>query len=294
MSYNKLSFSGHESFICKQFWLKKVLDFVDNKRSFNDDTAVVELGVGKNMVASLRFWGRAFGIIDEKDMSTPLANYLFGLNSKDQYLEDLGTIWLLHYHLIKNNKASIYSSVFNEFRKERIDFTKEHLHSFLKRKCEDLAPHVYNINTIHTDINVFLRNYIKPEKDEKIEIEDDYSGLLIDLDLVKHYKQSIDDKITLWYKIEGQGRIDLPFQIVLYSILDNYRNQKSITFRELQVGLNSPGLIFALNADGLYNKIEQIQDYYKSIVYTETAGNQILQFKEELNPIEILNDYYGK
>ncbi len=292
---SKLSFSGHESFICKQFWLKKVFDFVVDQKNFNDETAVIDLGVGKNMVASLRFWGRAFGILNDNDTPTPIAEYLFGEEGKDIYLEDLGTVWLLHYYLIKNNKASIYNFVFNEFRKERIDFTKEQLHAFLKRRCEELYPNAYNVNTINSDISVFTRNYLKPEKDDKVEVEDDFSGVLIDLDIVKSYKQRKDDDKTIvqWYKIETQDRIDLPYQIVLYSILENYKDQKTITFRELLTGNNSPGVIFVLNADGLYNKLKQITDNYKKVVYTETAGNQILQFKSVIDPKDILNDYYG-
>lgn len=290
----KLSFSGHESFICRQFWLKKVFDFASEQKGFNDERSVVDLGVGKNMVASLRFWGKAFGILDERDSPTKIAHYLFGDRGKDNYIEDIGTIWLLHYYLVKTNKASIYNFAFNEFRKERIDFTREQLHAFLKRRCEELYPVSYNINTINTDINVFLRNYLKPEKDDKIEIEDDFSGLLIDLDLVKHFKQRNDDKIVNWYRIESQGRIELPFQIVLFAIADNYPNQKSITFRELRTGQNSPGAIFALNDEGLFHKLEQITTHYKkNIVYSETAGNQVLQFKSELNPQDILNDYYN-
>jgi len=54
-SENKLVFSGHETFSCKQFWLKKGYDFVNNNMTFNNDDAVVDLGVGKNMVSSIRF-----------------------------------------------------------------------------------------------------------------------------------------------------------------------------------------------------------------------------------------------
>ena len=55
-------FSGHESFPCKSLWLKKGYDFVANKNDFNSPDAVITLGVGKNMVASIRFWLRAFGV----------------------------------------------------------------------------------------------------------------------------------------------------------------------------------------------------------------------------------------
>lgn len=290
----KLSFSGHESFTCKQFWLKKVFDFSLAKRDFSSETAVIDLGVGKNMVASLRYWGRAFGIMDEKDNPTPLAKYIFGDRGKDPYLEDIGTIWLLHFNLLKSNKASIYSFVYNELRKERIDFTRDQLHAFLKRRSFELYPSAYNENTINTDINVFVRNYVKPHRDDKIDIEDDFSGIMIDLDLVKTWKQKIEGSTLTWYKIEPQERMDLPPEILLYAILDNYEEHRTISFRELLYGQNSPGSVFALNAEGLYNKIIALTDLYRDIVYTETAGNQVLQLKSHFSKQNILNDYYQK
>lgn len=289
----KLSFSGHESFICKQFWLKKVFDFANSKMAFNDETAVIELGVGKNMVSSLRYWGKAFGILDDKDESTEIAKYLFGKKGKDTYLEDFATIWLLHYQLVKANRFSISPLVLNEYRKERIEFTKEQLFNYLLRKAKEYESNTNNENTIEREINVFIRMYSKPQHGENFEIEDDFSGILIDLDFIKRYKQrGVDGKLTEWYKIESEDRVDLPFQVVLYSILDNYPNQKTITFRELLIGLNSPGAVFAMNADGLYNKLRQIADTYKGIVYTETAGNQILQIKSNIDKFAILDDYY--
>lgn len=288
----KVSFSGHESFICKQFWLKKVFDFCRNRLSFSDDLAVVDLGVGKNMVASLRYWGKAFGIIDDNDRPTWLGDYLFGPDGRDPYLEDLGTIWLLHYQLVKTNRASIYHMVFNEFRKERIDFTRDHLHAFLKRKCEEVGPNFYTANTITTDVNVFFRNYVKPHKDEKVEVEDDFTGVLMDLGLVKHFKQRIDDKISTWYRIEGDIQIDLPAHIVLYAIIDNFQNSPSISFRDLQSAANSPGSVFALNADGLYDKLNMIHGIYPDIIFTETAGNQVLQIKSPITIQEVLDEYF--
>jgi hypothetical protein len=48
---NKLTFSGHDTFHCRQLWLKKGYDFVKNGNKFMDIEAVVLLGVGKNMVS---------------------------------------------------------------------------------------------------------------------------------------------------------------------------------------------------------------------------------------------------
>jgi len=60
----KLQFSGHDSFICKHFWLKKGYDFIDNGKNFNNEMAGVDLGVGKNMVTAINYWLKAYGITD--------------------------------------------------------------------------------------------------------------------------------------------------------------------------------------------------------------------------------------
>ncbi|MCR4736826.1 MAG: DUF4007 family protein [Bacteroidales bacterium] len=70
------TFSGHESFPCKTLWLKKGYDFVNAEKDFNAPEAVVHLGVGKNMVAAVRYWYKAFGL--NKDAETGwIADYLF-------------------------------------------------------------------------------------------------------------------------------------------------------------------------------------------------------------------------
>ena len=290
---SRLSFSGHESFVCRQFWLKKGYDFVQAEGKFSDNMAVVSLGVGKNMVSSIRHWLKSFGLTDDKDNSLELSEYLFGEQGKDIYLEDLATQWLLHYALIKTNRASLYNLVFNEFRKERIEFTKTHLDAFIKRKCEETNS-VYTPNTIKSDISVFLRTYIGPKRGDNFSVEDDYAGVLIDLNLIEHFKASgTDDKLMDWYRIPSSEHKDLPNEVLLYSILDNEDYGDTISFRELQVGLNSPGLVFSLTNDSLYQKVNELCDKYEEITYSETAGNQIIQFKNKPVKWDVLNDYYG-
>lgn len=297
IAQQKIYFSGHESFICKQFWLKKTYDFAKVGGSFNDDTAVVDLGVGKNMVASLRYWAKAFGVLDESDQPTAIAAYLFGIEGHDLYLEDFATIWLLHYHLLKTNRFSIAYLLFNELRKERTEFTKDQLVNFTLRKAGEYETNTDNQNTIERDANVLIRMYSKPQKGDAIDIEDDFTGILIDLDLMKRFKQrDLDNKLIEWYKIESEDRVDLPCEVVLFTILDNYgEDQQTITFRELLIGPNSPGVVFSLNPDGLYHQLKAISDKYnRQVVYTETAGNEVLQIKTTLNKYDILNDYYNR
>jgi hypothetical protein len=298
---NKLLFSGHNTFTCKQYWLHKGYEFVKERKIFNEENAVVDLGVGKNMVNAIRYWLRSFGLVDEYDELTLLAKKIFDRNGWDPFLEDIGSLWILHYLLIKSDRASIYNLVFNDFRKERIEFTKGQLLNFLKKTCDETDNANFTESTLASDTNVFLRTYLPPKKDRetKIEIEEDFSSLLIDLELLDSYKQVVDregkPEIINWYKIENNFRDTLPYQIVLFVIVENIGGNLTVSFNELLRGINSPGAIFALHDDGLFDKIEEIcKANPRKIIFSETAGNRILQFKEKPNAIEILKAYYTK
>lgn len=296
----RLSFAGHETFVCKQFWLKKGYDYIQSGKGFSDKEAIVELGVGKNMVNAIQFWMKAFGLLAEDNKTLlPLAHTLFDSRSgKDPFLEDLGTLWLLHYSLVKTQRASIYSLIFNELRKERFEFNKDILLNFIKRKCEAAELQVSE-NSISSDIGVFLKTYIQPKAEEKTDIEDAFAGLLLDLDLIEAYKKlDVNDKTVEWYKVASEARLDLPFHVILYVILDmleGREEQTSITFKELQYDANSPVLAFAMTPDSLFEKLQEITDYYKGdIVYSESAGVQVLQFKSSnISKEKVLNDYYN-
>ena len=109
--YDKYSFSGHESFPCKTLWLKKGYDFITNGGDFNAVEAVVRLGVGKNMVSSIRYWIKAFGFNNEK--TKRIVKYIFDTDEgKDPFVEDIGTLWLLHFLLICTREASLYNLFF--------------------------------------------------------------------------------------------------------------------------------------------------------------------------------------
>lgn len=285
MSY---TFTGHDTFSCRNYWLKKGLDHIWSGGSFNN-MAIKELGVGKNMVGAIRFWTRAFGLVEFDSKYTDLAKYLFKTRSgKDPYLEDKGTIWLLHYMLVTSEVASIYSLVFNYFRKIRLEFNREQLLNFLESKCQ-VNQQNYNVNSLKKDISVFLNNYLLPEKTKSV--EQDFMGLLYELDLIDRVRK---DGNTQNYRIDNKERKTLPNKILLVCILLRLEST-SITFNELLTNINSVGSVFALNSKFLIDCIEELCDEYPDqLVYKDDAGVQVLQIKEGFELFTVLNDYYDK
>ena len=290
----KISFSGHETFVCRQFWLKKGYEHILANRSFNDEDAVVHLGVGKNMTTAIKFWLRGFNIVDEADQITELGTNL--LERYDPYLEDTASLWLLHYAAIKNEKLFIFNTFFNQFLKEKNEFTKPQLIAYLKRKTEESGIKHFSDKTYDSDANVFLRTYNRAN-DGKADIEEETANLLVELNLIRPFTRlDLDGRTSVqWYRVMRENRDELPLEILAYAVLDTYGAQpKSISFKDLLEGINSPGNTFCITEKGLEEKLIELANLWPNVFnYNETAGNRVLQIKEEMNKWALLDEYYG-
>lgn len=290
----KLSFSGHESFQCRSLWLKKGYDFVNAGHSFTNEDAVVELGVGKNMVNAIRFWMKAFGLTYENDKPTPLANKLLNdIDGWDPYLEDEGTLWLLHYQLVTASRASTYGLIFNGLRRDKIEFTKAHFLNYARRQAEIRGESV-NENTVKSDFDVFVRMYYRTETPTK-ERDEGLTGLLTDLNLIRPLRRKKEGEDELRYVIENTEKPGLPDAIVLYGILANRQFDLSVNFNTLLTEPDQVGSVFALNATGLYTKLERIvADKTNNAVFSDQAGIRELSFKSIPDTMTVLANYYAR
>lgn len=284
----KYTFSGHESFQCRQLWLKKGYDYIRQNKTFNDEDAVVALGVGKNMVSSIRFWMKAFGLLTQNDTLTLFADKLFADDGYDPYLEDEASLWLLHYHLVTNEFASTYSIVFNELRREKIEFTKDNFVAFLKRKSDIEKPFNTNPKTLQEDFAVLSKMYLRSDAQAK-DKEDSFSGLLTELNLVKSYNKGKDE----FFMIENNDRPEIPDEVILYALLSNKNFDLSISLNNIEHDYNSIGSVFALNRPGILGKIENLASKYSYIIYNDQAGIKELQFKKKPSAASILDKYYA-
>ena len=278
----KYTFSGHESFACKSLWLKKGYDFIKNGYNFNTPDAVVRLGVGKNMVASIRYWMKAFGMT-RNDLLTGTARILLDSETGyDPYLESLGSLWLLHYLLVTTKEATLYHLLFTRLQKERLSFDRQHLLALAKRAMtEDGKLKSFNENTVKKDINVLLSNYVLPQNSNNT---DEYAALLIDLDLLR----TTDGK-TFLFNIEGKRSV--PPDLFLYAILKEKGNDSSVGYDTLQ----NIGLVFCMNDIATVTTLLALQEQYPDhIRYSDTAGVRQLQFTNTISPETALAHYFSE
>jgi hypothetical protein len=212
------TFSGHETFSLRHGWLKKGVDGAEKKSSFfSAENAMVRLGVGKNMVHSIRHWCLATQVLQDSEKRgelTPsdLGRSIFLEENLDPYLEDSATLWLLHWHLATNiHYSTTWFWMFNycslpEFNKEKIAFE---IQSWLERQGYKKSV---SENTLKRDVDCFLRTYVASHQTKTTVSEDSLDCPLTDLRLMTE----LDDGKT--YQFNRGSQDSLPDEIFIYGL----------------------------------------------------------------------------
>lgn len=283
---NQYTFSGHETFPCRNLWLKKGYDFVSAGGNFNAPDAVVSLGVGKNMVNSIRYWLRAFGMTEE-DRITDIAQKLLEDDGWDSYCEDELTLWLLHYKLVSMNKASLYKMIFLDYQRRNREFDKLQLQSYIETVCKKDGYDV-NRGSLAKDINVLLQNYVYPEN---ITDPEKCSNILMGLRLLRYIgkEERINEKNAEIYGFVEVKAEQIPSEIVLYALMDQSKQEKTLS----NDVLSDIALTFCMSMSNLGKVINILVGKYPDVItYTDNSGIRNVHFTRNAEPDAVLDKYY--
>src|SRR5437016_4735236 len=182
------SFSGHETFPFRYPWLKKGFDAVlADPQVFQREDAITTLGVGKNMVRSIRHWCLAAGVLEEcRDQNvrvlqvTDFGKLLFAEQGLDPYLEDPATLWLLHWQIASNRaRATTWFWTFSHFHEP--EFTRETLTAALFKWAQSLSGKAVAESSIKRDVDCFLRTYVTSRHHQGSLAEDSLDCPLVEL-----------------------------------------------------------------------------------------------------------------
>lgn len=294
-------FSGHQSFPFRNTWLTKgVLNCAENPSFFREDDAMVVLGVGKNMVESTKYWCLATQVL-EIDLEiknnrgyflrpTPLGMKVFlDHGGWDPYLEDEGTLWLIHYLLATNPAwATTVYFAFNEM--PGLQFTRSGLRYAITTIAAQIPTVRATENTIKRDLNVFIRTYVGSQNATGVYLEDSLDCPLSELDLI------YEEPSERVYAFSKGPKDSLPDAVVLYAIW-NYAQQKggqrTFTFDEIAYKPFSPGRLFKLDEPALAERLERIAEITAGACQlTQTIGYRQVLLTDDIDPLRILNDYY--
>jgi hypothetical protein len=288
-----LKFSGHDTFYCRQQWLLKGTELISNENLngfFDLEEAILNLGVGKNMVQAIQYWLRAFALVDDEKKLTSIAEMIFSEQiGFDRYLEDEGTLWLLQYLICNTEAASIYKLVFSDYAKERIsnEFDEKQILNFIKVKIAETTNRETSDNTLSSDFKVFIQSYFSGVRVAKT-LEDDFNSPLIELNLISSISR---ENGVITYKLNKENRVDFPLEIFGFCLLEQYGNDVAIQFKEIRETLGS---YFVLTNEGLEIIIEKLCLKYSEFVFNDDAGLRQIQVKSKREDfkLQLLQNYY--
>lgn len=295
MNYQELkpSFARHETFGLRFSWLPKGYQaFVqgDGAKAFTDDYATVKLGVGKNMVSSIFYWLQASDIIGKIGNSYIVTD--FGdsiLGELDPYLEDDGSLQLIHWRLCSNPELALaFYWFFGRFH--ALAFSYDEVTTAFKDFCRGRIGVKVGDASLEKDINIVLRMYA-PQRKKKDSIEDSFDNPMAELGLA--YFNSPDHK---YFKpVIDQPEISTHiFSYVLADFATRKGSNISVSLADLMKGqecLPGPSACFCLSQSATITVLERMQHTYSDLVeLKEQAGEWILYFRDGEKSLNTLRD----
>ena len=262
-----MKFSGHESFACRYAWLPKAYRELAKDPTIlsQEDQAMVALGVGKNMVRSIRFWVEVSGLATPGGRAlelTSFAHAVFGPNGFDPYLEDRRTIWLLHWKIstYADDPVFAWRHMLNhwpqpEFTRTEVvaDFLRESERQGLRHSEATLAQH----------FDVFLHTYIRTRGSTGG--EDSLDGPLVELELIQHVgdrKVGESARREPVYAFRREPKPDFTPELFAFCIWDYWTQwhpgEATLPYREIALNAHTVGQIMKLPEEEVRARLEAI------------------------------------
>jgi hypothetical protein len=298
----KYKFSGHQTFAFRYGWLEKgVRAVAECPTVFSEDDALVRLGVGKNMVESIRHWCLVTQMVEEnhevkrnKERSlrvSSIASKLLQNEGWDPFLEDDASLWLIHWLLVSNSRiGTTWQIAFSLF--QRPDFTKQELVGYIAAFAEKQSVDVKE-GSLARDIDCFLRTYTPAKTSAKQAVaEETFDCPLQELNIID---LSPDGEL---YRFAIGAKPSLPSAVFGYALsqyFDNTRaGRNTMSVQECLYGPGSPGQVFKLDENSLIEYIEDLEKTTRGkIALDETAGLKQIYQRQGLEPYKLLDTYYA-
>jgi hypothetical protein len=268
-------FSGHESFAVRYGWLPKLYEAVtaDPHLFSSDERAILALGLGRNMVKSLRFWGDAFGLIElaGRDVAaTPFARRLFSHDAgRDPYLEDVESLWRLHWRIAVHAGLGAWVVFFQELQDAEI--TRERLIELLRARAQTVRGAI-TLGTAVAHADMLVRTYVSGSTEPGGAQEDGLGSPFQELGLMTagHSGGKPVLRQTRGPRGElGQGALAFAIHDFWQGVAPR---STTLSLRSLMLDRRAPGVIFRLDENSLVEKLEALCAALPGLVLREDGA----------------------
>lgn len=282
-------FSGHETFAFRYAWLPKAYLAVksDDTIFSDEDRAMVELGVGKNMVRSIRFWATLLGIIEsdgEKSFQvTPFSRLLLDPdNGLDPYLEDIQTLWLLHWRLsTATEPLYIWHYLLNRLQESEMAVTV--IATMIQRELG--AEHKLSVNSLNSLVKVFFHTYVPTRGHKNKVIEDNLDCPLVQLRLIEYggERNLSSGKKESIYAFRRGEKPEISQALFLYCLNDYWRKtsheETTLSFSQITSDEGCPGQVFKLTDDDIQSRLSKLTNDSEYFLFTDSSTSRYLERK---------------
>lgn len=276
----KIKLQGHEKFVLREGWINKALLILpSNVDAFTRKDATDLFGIGSNMVKSLRYWMRAFGLTNMS--GTKLSEVGKLIAKYDPFLEKLFSLWIMHSYIAKNQEgATTWFMFFNRCAADELE--KNEIESILLREVRKYAAGAtFSEKSLSNDVDVLLNMYGKSK--DRTDPEDKSISPFSKLLLLK--------KLENKYIKTHPNKAQLPDEVILYEFASRTVGKEGISIEEMVFGENGLNRVFnmtAVMANGYFDRL----DAAGYIHVDRTAGLDMLYPVENVDPLIIIEKYY--
>lgn len=302
-------FSGHESFACRYAWLPKAYRALKDDAALFvlEETAMLELGLGKNMVKSLRFWVETMGMAEATPPGAPvrglqptaLARAVFERDGLDPYLEDARTQWLLHWILSSKADAPLFAWDFLVSHWPLPEFSRSEALAAFGRESRRLEGN-HSGTTLGQHLDVFLHTYL-PSRGATVGVEDSLDGPLVDLSLLIPVGERRNDagRFETVYAFRREPKPEITDALFDYCLMDfwgRFGGEETLSLRTVALAPGSPGQVFKLTEDDVRARLEEQgdRDYRRPYTYQPSAVQGLLTRTPAAPPISLATVYGRK
>lgn len=292
----EMKFRAHDTFFIRKGWISKGMRYVNNDPSVfisKKDNPMDVLGIGANMVKALRYWLQAVGVTEEPTSGKRSQSFTeFGklVFEHDKYIEEMGTLYLLHYKLAGNVKlATSWYYFFNVFALS--DFSREdfasQITSYIKMQDEEasVAP-----RSIEDDFNCIINTYVPRYKTmpTKVSAENNIDCPLGEMGLIDIIKREKNNTV---YKKSIPSSASFNPWVILAVIHDNAEGRSEIGLNELLTKEKNIGRIFNLDSIAMLDVLHSAESTGE-LKIIRTAGLDVINLKNRYSFEQCVQHYY--
>lgn len=296
-------FSGHESFAFRYAWLPKAYAALTrNPGLFTDEEEAMRiLGIGKNMVRSLRFWIEATGVADSfkrgrEFVPTAFGHEIFAEDGHDPYLEDPRTLWLLHWKLASRRERPLFAWDHLIGHWPLPEFTRSEALAAFQRESRKLGGE-HSDATLGQHLDVFLHTYLSSRSGGPV--EDSLDGPLVGLNFLVPAGERRGDTghREPVYAFRREAKPEIPQALFDYCVMDFWRTfsdgESTVSLRQMTVAPASPGQVFKLPEDDVRARFEEsgTRGYEAPYTYQPSAVQGMLTERKTAAPVTLAAVY---